>query len=626
VRRREFFKSVAATGTAAVLGTEKWAVAQPTPKQPKHPGHPYSIGPDSKYQPGVPRGKMFQFPIRNPVAYPGMDCTIEVYVPAQYKADKPTCVGLLLDGFASFCNAPMVFDNLLHKKEMPVTIGIGLGWGTTSSSSPGINPRFDRSFEFDSMTDVLADFIIHQVLPEVQNHTTPDGLPILLSNDPNDRLIGGGSTGGIGSFNVAWRRPDAFHRICIISGTFVGMRGGDRFPTLIRKTEPKPLRVFINDGTNDEWWGGPEFGDWWLSNETVESALTFAGYDVNHIWGLGAHGEQGAAMFPDMMRWLWKDWPGEVAAGQTQNFNIAAILKSGEGWTAVSENQSASDTKATYFRGYSSPPVLDAHSTTTAIVSDRNGRVFFMNPAEGRISHIGDEGKMETFASISPGSHGLAFGPDGRLYAAETARSRVVAYDPAGRVKVIADGLTVRDLTVTHQGDIYMTEAEESRAYSGKVWLVRADGETQVVADGLNGPSGISLAPDGLWLFVAEHNGHHGWNYQVQPDGLLRYGIPFYWFHVPDSANNSGVVQTCMDREGRAYAATRMGIQVFDRNGRVTAILPVFNSQLAGICFGGSDFQTLFVTTGTKIYQRKIKTVGMLPSASPIVLPPWGAG
>lgn len=626
MKRRDFVKSVAVVGMSFVTARRDWAVAKPVmDEKVVRPGHPYPLGPDSKRQPGVPCGKVFQFAIRDPIPYPGMECMVEVYVPAQYRAEKPACVSLLLDGFASFCNAPIVFDNLISKNEIPINISVGLGWGTTSSLSPGKNPRFDRSFEFDSMTDVLADFVIQQVLPEVQKHTTPDGLSILLSNNPNDRLIGSSSTGGIGAFNVAWRRPGAFQRVCIISGTFVGMRGGDQFPTLIRKTEPKPLRVFINDGTHDEWWGGPEFGDWWLSNKTVESALVFAGYEVNHIWGLGAHGEQGAAVFPDMLRWLWKGWPSAIAAGQTQNFNITSILKPSEDWATVVDYQPSLDLKTPYFRGYSNPSALNAKSAAAAIVSDQHGQVFFMNPAEGKICRVND-GRAEIFAMVSPGNNGLAFDPDGWLYAAETARSRILAYNRAGDMSVIAEGVAGCDLTVTDRGVIYITEAQESRTYTGKVWLIRADGKVEIAAEGLNGPSGISLTPDGLWLFVAEHKGHHGWNYRVQPDGSLCYGMPFYWFHLPDSANDSGVGQVCMDREGRAYAATRMGIQVFDRNGRVTSILPVYDCQLAGICFGGSDFRTLFVSTGTKIFKRKVNTVGMLSSASPVALPPLSAG
>jgi gluconolactonase len=181
-------------------------------------------------------------------------------------------------------------------------------------------------------------------------------------------------------------------------------------------------------------------------------------------------------------------------------------------------------------------------------------------------------------------------------------------------------------LTVTHSGSIYVTEATGG-AYSGKVWLVRPNGTTSVVAEGLDGPSGITVTPDGLWLCVGESKGHHAYSYQIGPNGELQYGEPFYWFHMPDSANNSGVGQVCMDRTGRAYAATRLGVQILDRNGRVTAILPLSEEeQVVGICFGGGDFRTLYVSTGSKVYRREVKTQGAPPWAPPIALPTCEAG
>ena len=626
MKRREFFKSVSAVGgAAAFVAGERASAAQQT----AHPGHPYPIGPDSKFQPGVPRGRVFNFPIKNPAVYPGMDCTIEVYVPAQYRAEKPACVCLLLDGL-EHVKAPAVFDNLIHKKQMPVAIGIGLRAGQNNSSRQGVNPRFDRSFEFDSMTPVLADFIIHHVLPEVEKHRTPANLPIRLSSNPDDRMIGGGSSGGIGAFNVAWRRPDAFRRVAVISGTFVGMRGGDQLAVLVRKTEPKPLRVFINDGAQDEWWGGPEFGDWWLSNRTMESALRFAGYEVNHIWGIGGHGQQGPAVFPDMVRWLWKGWPQPVRTGKTGNFNISAILEPGEEWQVAFDGERRPQPGKSSFTGYASPPVLDANSSAAAITSDAQGRVFFMSPAEGKIYRLSVDGAPVAFATVSPGDNAMAFGPDGRLYVAEIARRRVLAIDSSGHTKVVAEGVAGRGLTVTHRGDIYLSEWGADGENSGKVWLISSGGEKRMLAEGLNSPSAIALTPDGLWLFVADNDGHHGWSYQVLPDGALRNGIPFYWFHSPDSANNSGARQSCMDRDGRAWVATRMGVQVFDRNGRVTSILPVLPSaaswQLAGVCFGGADFRTLYVTTGSRVYRRKVTATGIPGWAGPITLPPWGAG
>jgi len=245
---------------------------------------PYVLGPDSMRQPGVPQGKVFEFTLDHSRVFPGTRRTITVYVPAQYTAGKPACVYVGLDAL-SF-DAPIVFDNLIHRKDMPVTTGVGVASGTVDSADPPQDPRFNRSFEFDSLDDRLATFILDEVLPEVERHRTPDGLVIQLSRDPNDRAAGGASTGGIGAFTLAWEHPEEFRRVFTAIGTFVGMRGGDRYAVLVRKTEPKPIRIFMQDGANDElttYLG--EIGDWWMSNQTMERALEFAGYDVEHVWG-----------------------------------------------------------------------------------------------------------------------------------------------------------------------------------------------------------------------------------------------------------------------------------------------------------------------------------------------------
>jgi enterochelin esterase-like enzyme len=216
----------------------------------------YMLGPDSLPHPSVPAGKTFKFDLTNSRIFPNTSRTITVYVPAAYSSDKPACVYVGLDGLGY--NVSTVFDNLIAQHAMPVTIAIGLAPGSVNSTSPPDNPRFDRSFEFDSLNGRLARFLIQEVIPEVEQRRTPDGAVIKLSNNPDDRAIGGGSTGGIGAFTVAWERPDAFRRLFISIGTFVGMRGGEGYYVQVRKTEPKPLRIFMQDGAHDEWGGGPE--------------------------------------------------------------------------------------------------------------------------------------------------------------------------------------------------------------------------------------------------------------------------------------------------------------------------------------------------------------------------------
>jgi hypothetical protein len=118
-------------------------------------------------------------------------------------------------------------------------------------------------------------------------------------------------------------------------GTFIGLRGADRYPILVRKYEPKPIRVFLQDGSHDL---NIYAGDWWMANQTMERALTFSGYEVNHVWGDGSHnGKHITAEFPDALRWIWKDWPKAVGNGPTQNAALKALLVAGEGWKATAE-------------------------------------------------------------------------------------------------------------------------------------------------------------------------------------------------------------------------------------------------------------------------------------------------
>src|SRR5260370_11338713 len=170
------------------------------------------------------------------------------------------------------------------------------------------------------------------MVPEVEKKKTSDGRAIRLSQNGNDRGIGGSSSGAICAFTAAWERPDAFRRVFSSFGTYVGLRGGNSYPTLIRKTEPKPIRIFLQDGDHDLNIYG---GDWWMANQEMERALVFAGYDVNHAWGAGGHdGKQAGQVFPDALRWLWRGFPAPAVAdagGQIKQAGMNDILDPREG-------------------------------------------------------------------------------------------------------------------------------------------------------------------------------------------------------------------------------------------------------------------------------------------------------
>jgi gluconolactonase len=560
----------------------------------------YPLPPDAKPIAGVAAGTTLKFEMADSKIFPGTTRTITVYVPAAYQGDKPACVYVGLDGLGF--NAATVFDNLIAQHAMPVTIGIGVSPGVVASAHPPDNPRFDRSFEFDSRSDLLARFLMEEVLPEVERHTTAEGRAIRLSTDPNDRAIGGGSTGAIAAFTVAWERPEAFHRVFSAIGTYVGMRGGEQYYVLVRKTEPKPLRIFMQDGVHDEWPGGPEMGDWWMSNQTMNRALEFAGYDVRHTWGAGTHnGNQAASLFPEAMRWLWRDWPAPIRAGPPGNPVLKTILQPGEDWQVVA----------------------DSCASVTVIASNQQGQVFYLAQGDGhvapKISEIVADGKPMPCGQPAADT-AFGFGADGRLYMART-EDGVKVTAAQGQVKLLGQGLNVGSLTVRNNGDIYaVTRTHE-------LWLIRANGDKVRLDKDLKGASGLALSPDGLWLFVAQGLSRTGLSYRVRSDGLVDARESFYDFYVPTWADDSGAAAIAMDRDGRAYVGTRMGVQVFDRNGRVAAILPLpGNAAGTGLCFGGHDFDTLYVASGGKVYRRKLHVPGVPPWADPVQLPPWGAG
>jgi enterochelin esterase family protein len=262
----------------------------------------YKLGADSQVQPDAPQGKISKHSWTSKI-FDGTVRDYWIYVPAQYDPQKPACVMVFQDGGAYVdpkgqFRVPVVFDNLIHKKEMPVTIGIFINPGSFPASGSDKKPRSNRSFEYDTLSDQYARFLEKEILPEV-------GKEYNLRPDAAGRAIGGISSGGICAFTVAWQRPDLFSKVLSHVGSFTNIRGGDVYPGLIRKTKPKPIRVFLQDGSGDL---DNEHGNWPLANQQMALALKYAKYDYQFEYGDGAHnGKHGGAILPDSLRWLWRD-------------------------------------------------------------------------------------------------------------------------------------------------------------------------------------------------------------------------------------------------------------------------------------------------------------------------------
>ena len=290
----------------------------------------YPLGPDSLPQAGVPAGRLEGPFLFRSTILAGTVRQYWVFVPEQYTAEKPAALLVFQDGQRATnpkgqLRVPQVLANLIHKKEIPVTIGVFITPGNRSEDYPadlGMKNPNNRAQEYDALSDDYVRFLVDELLPELEKSYR-------ISEDPALRAIGGTSSGAICAFTAAWHRPDEFRNVISMIGSYtsIGYRpardgqpavsGGDLYPTLIRKNRIKPIRIFLQDGSGDL---NNEHGNWFLANQQMLSALLYANeaadkrkdtgprYDVTHVWGDGAHSDaHGGAILPDMLRWIWRD-------------------------------------------------------------------------------------------------------------------------------------------------------------------------------------------------------------------------------------------------------------------------------------------------------------------------------
>jgi enterochelin esterase-like enzyme len=319
--RRESQRAWPLAAALVLVGTSTTASAQGVPVAAADPDRHYQLGPDSLPRPGVPKGEVrgpFTLPSE---AYPGTQHTYWVYVPAQYDPSVPARLMIFNDGQA-FMNmeadlrTPNVLDNLIFRRELPVMIAVFINPGRRPDQpEPHLKEWGDRTTnrptEYNSLDDKYARVIIDELLPVLYKE-------FAISKNPDDHGIGGASSGAIAAFTVAWHRPNDFRKVLSLIGSFVNLRGGHAYADLVRTSDMKPLRIFLQDGRNDNRGrrgegAYDETRDWFLQNVRLMQALAEKGYDMNYSWGIGRHSQKhGGAILPDMLRWLWRDHPVSV--------------------------------------------------------------------------------------------------------------------------------------------------------------------------------------------------------------------------------------------------------------------------------------------------------------------------
>jgi sugar lactone lactonase YvrE len=457
-------------------------------------------------------------------------------------------------------------------------------------------PRFNRSYEYDSPTDLYSRFLIEEIIPEVARDYN-------LTKDATGRAICGSSSGGIAAFVAAWERPDYFSRVVSFVGSFTNLRGGESLASIIRKTEPKPIRVFLQDGTADL---DIYSGSWYIGNQDIDRALSFAGYEHQFVVGSEGHnGKHAAAIFPDALRYIWKDYPAAPKVGTFEGKdkrNVMDILIPGEGWQVVSEG----------------------NRNTEGPTADAQGNLYFSEGGANRIHKVTPDGKVSVFVQDPCGCDGMMVGPNNRLYVCAPRTNQIVAYDladPKNKIVVASDMPSVNDLVITSKGAVYATDYKNKQ-----VWYIAPDGygkEKKVVDTGLQFPNGVILTPDQTQLIVADMNGPGLYLFTIKDDGSLTNKALYYYCQIPVNKSTSGADGLAMDTRGNLFAATHMGLQVFDQAGRVTAIIPgpIPGRHPSNVDFGGPDHQYLYITQGDKVYRRKTQSKGALFFQGPIVPP-----
>ncbi|MDX1946186.1 MAG: alpha/beta hydrolase-fold protein [Pirellulaceae bacterium] len=579
------------------LWSEEKAVAAAVPVAP--PAEPWKPHPDAVPRDDVPHGTVEKMPAWESKIFPGTVRDWAIYVPAQYSKDKPAALMVFQDGHTyqdvkGRWRVPVVFDNLIARGDMPPTIAVFINPGHDPSKGNPQTPwkASNRSYEYDSLGDRYSRFLLEEIIPEVEKRYS-------ITKDPDQRAICGASSGGICSFTVAWERPDAFRKVLSTIGSFTNLRGGNVYPSLIRKTEPKPLRVYLADTSGDV---DNAFGSWPWSNKLMASSLQYMGYDTRFDWAEGyAHNaDHGGALFPEALQWLWraeKHQPAIDTKGDLRgDLTLLRLLVPGETWQPVAENL-----------GFADAPCTDAEGNF--YFSDMKApAVYKISAADGTRTELAKE-------SIS----GLEFGPDGLLYGCQGAKNRVVSIDPnSGAVKVVASDVAPNDLAVSSDGFVYVTETKHGR-------VTRIDpksGQATPVATDLGRPNGIVLSGDGGTLAVSDSGSDRVWTFRVRADGTLDAQMPtmtlrlaidpageFKFNEPPPYQPASRGDGSAVDKAGRFYVTSAVGIQVFDPTGRLCGVLPkpIADQPLTSCVLAGPGHEYLYITNGTTVFRRKLK-------------------
>jgi gluconolactonase len=561
---------------------------------------PANFGPDSAVQPNVPKGALTKAVLAPGKIYPGVPHDYQVYVATKIDPAKPAPYMIFLDGngyAGPGMRIPIVLDNLIAKGELPPMAAIFVNPGVLAPTFPDTQlARFSRDWEYDDVRPNFSRFLIEELVPEVAKKVN-------LSANPDDHAIAGTSTGAVGAFMAAWYRPDVFHRVLYLIGTFVDMRGANQAPFWIRKTEPKPLRIFLQDGSADI---DSYAGSWPLQNQSMDAAMNFAGYDHKFEYYQGeAHSTRRASeVMPDILRWLWRGYPEPIVQNSPELAPVPAG-RAGAGRGPLFRQPAYN----VVIPDKPWEPVAGNYSNAASIAVSKTGDVFFADSKANRIYRIGTDGKPAVFRQTSGAAQGLRGGSDGRIYAIEPAGRRIVSWAPDGAEKVVASGVDAFDLALMNSGNIYYTDPVHKTLV-----LIDAKGQRRTVysGGGIEAPTALVLTPDQAFLNVADARTREPWSFQVAADGSLTNGAPFFRMETSPQSVLDTALQVAVDDAGDMYRGTILGIELESASGRMDMIInpPKYGGIAGYVAFGGTDRDWLYASEDGRLYRRQTKRKG----------------
>jgi hypothetical protein len=542
----------------------------------------YVLGPDSQRQSGVPAGTVTKQSWISKI-YPGTTRDYWVYVPSQYKPDKPACVMIFQDGGGMVTETgawrvAIVFDNLINKGEMPVTIGIFINPGVLPASSSATQQnRYNRSYEYDALGDRYARFLIEEILPEV-------GKQYNLSKAAGDHAIAGSSSGGIAAFNAPGIAGRVSTRGQLHRQFYESARRG-----YARVAHPK-------DGTQavarvPAGWALPirtstrAIG--FLGNQEIYSALQYAGYESTFVVGTEGHNSKhGGSILPDALRWVWKDHPKPILKPvKVNDRGLYGFLEPGKEWELVGAGYQLTADSAVDKAGniFFTSARITASTRSTWRARSRFGKKTAAGLMGSRLGRMAGCTPASMIANVS-----LLFRRTAPNRSLRKACRPITSPSPRATTFTLSRGRNI--------------SCGWSTPRAKNAWCT-----TRSIS-----PEACHASTDQSLLAVNDVNSRWVWSFQIQPDGSLLNGQPFYRLEAPDESSEVDPSGMTFDTEGFLYVATSLGVQICDQAGRVVAILnpPLGSDGLGNVFFAGPNLQWLYATDGDKLYRRLMKHRG----------------